>query len=314
MQTRPRLGCHRSAGPDASQIAERTTVRMTSQLGFSLFALILSVSLPMCTLAATSGSVAGVIRDEAGTPVAGVSIALGDRATTTDRNGSFVFTDVVPKKYVLSVGPTPDSGLAGDFFTLGNLAGATRIDVQGAAVTRVSRTLSRAGQIQTDLSPPQESAADRPSLSRGDGAVFLVDPKHTNGGGFLFWGLEPRGDYVLEYEPMGYRRQVVRGVSVAVGQVVHVALVNDPNDATGITGTLTTVDGRPLADALVFAVLDSDPETRGTTKTNATGHFTVVGLPAGTYTVEAVGSGPTPAAKTTVTAGRRTPVALVWPQ
>jgi hypothetical protein len=142
---------------------------------------IASFAFPACTPAA-NGSIQGTVKAAGGTPLAGATIALGARSTTTDANGFYLFTDLPAGSY-----PSIAASLAG--YTPQSV---TPIAVTAGATAVQDFTLdaapSSACLVDTTQSDFQLGVAANCDLAGNPGNVILlnaprIDQQQTNSAG-----------------------------------------------------------------------------------------------------------------------------------
>lgn len=76
---------------------------MKGLVKMAVVVLVLVVVLATATGCASSGEVTGIVKDQSGQALPGVTVYLNDLTTTTDSNGKFVFNNVKEGNYVLKV-------------------------------------------------------------------------------------------------------------------------------------------------------------------------------------------------------------------
>lgn len=251
---------------------------------------------------APSGTVGGVILDDAGRPVAGGTVVLGDYRVKTDKNGRFTITGVSPGEHEVIAGPPVGSDLAGPVF-YGTAAWAHRdkVVVVAGRVTRFEKRLPRGGRIELTIRRHGVAMTEEeirrlwPEMMRIDltypGAGYASLELETRSGRILFWGLPVRSDYQIEFELRGFMNVILPGIAVTPGQTTAAVLDFDPDESTGVAGTVTDKDSHPKGDVRVWATRDGATESRGWAVSDTSGTFRILGMMPGSYRVGIWGSG-----------------------
>ena len=225
--------------------------------------------------AAVSGTVTA-----GGEPVAGVTVTLGDRRTTTGADGTYTFGGVLPGDVTVTV-EVPDRYTVDGPATRDVTVGAddvTGVDFALAALGAVG------GTVTDDAGDPVPGATV--TVEGADGPVTLT----TDDAGGYFLGDLPPGDYTIVLTvPDGYTAEKTeRSVSITpAGETLlaeDFAVVADPvvPPAHPVGGTVADTGGAPVPGAEVV-VTDADGAEVATATTDDDGAWTAA-LPDGAYT------------------------------
>jgi carboxypeptidase family protein len=282
-----------------------------------LTGLCLSASLPAMAQSSLGGIV-GLVVDDIGAPVSDVKVLLGRgeegltvAETVTDSRGSFTFGDLRPGLFSLAYLPPGASDLVGDYFLPRPLVTPPTQRLLAGEVIRVVRTLERGGRIDTilDADPSIRQCPCDVEISRPGGLLTPGPEVHDRT--LVFHGVPPAADYVVKFKTEGYATQRLAPVAVLRAQSTRLSFRYEPNDPTGLVGTLRMAGGSPLASYSVRAKREgeSGPEDASEARTDATGHFAIVGLAPGVYVLDVDG---VPLARVGVVLGARSSADLVW--
>ncbi|MCM2335029.1 MAG: carboxypeptidase-like regulatory domain-containing protein, partial [Anaeromyxobacteraceae bacterium] len=241
--------------------------------------------------------VGGTVETGAGAPFAGLQIYLRQNGQliddfTTDANGAFVFTALVPGTYTVEA---QASGFAPLSMPL-VLAPGADIDVGslslaplGGVDTGFLRGSALLGKVAALPGAPPEPD---PAADNGGILVEAVGTPYaavTTSSGDYSLALPP-GRHSLRISKPSYVAQTLDDQVVTLGvasQVVVVVLATNPAKVTGqVVAELPTGGTGPLADALV--TLDG---TSATGLTNAAGQFTLDALAPGSYLLRVLKAG-----------------------
>lgn len=246
-------------------------------------------------------SVAGVVTDVAGRPLAGATVSaieLGQTSprgsATTQADGSFTLAYLVPSTYRLRTSApghvteylddVPDIGSA-QHVILASGENRTGIAVALAWASGISGTVT--GVTGTPIAGVTVTAGDGPvvrtATTGADGAYSLDLPAGTFTVGFSLRASDRA--YLDAWYDGAATAAAATPVAVAVGaRVTGVDAVLAVDDAT-VSGTVTDAEGGPLAHVYVVAY-DPDQGVSASATTGADGTYTIVGLVAGSYRVQ----------------------------
>lgn len=227
--------------------------------------------------------VAGSVVTDAGVPVGDASVTaqsaadagFGMRSTRTDASGNFEFEGLTPGRYTFRASKTgfADGRIADFDITLG---APPRIVMSSGGVIY--------GQV-TGLSPDELQRATVNAQSPNGGASAPVDAS---------------GSYRIEGAPIGTVRvsantgggvtggksSPVQSVQLDSGSQV---LVNITFKSDTVVSGSVTRNGQPVQGAMVsFVPRDATSQTRASTSTDSSGHYSVNGLDDATYNVVVV--------------------------
>ena len=233
----------------------------------------------------TTGSIHGTVTDDTGASVANAAVALSgngesERSTQSDADGAYAFEDVSPGTYTLAIVPpagfvigaaatrfvTVASGVEASppAFVLARAPGSIRgtvTDDTGATVASATVTLS--GNAQPA----------RTAVSAADGVYTFADV--------------PPGTYTLAIAPpSGFTLGQDGTTSLVVASGVQAnasAFVLERVLYGSVTGTVTDTSGAGLAGVPIGLIGIGQPLR--TTQTGASGVFTFMDVPAGSYTL-----------------------------
>lgn len=190
-------------------------------------------------------SLAGIVTDRGGSPVAGASLTIGNRRTVTDEEGAFELEKLEPGEQVLKVAAKRHGKPESPFIYLG----------PGEAKEDVSIVLSRGSRIIGSVHPARRTGNEVRVLLRKPYSLADGSTKVDADGNFEFSGLEAgthfvrlwsgdRGDWVEEFDQE-------TEVEVPVESDVEVA-VGDPDTYSTIVYGRVTRGGKPAAGMLMY--------------------------------------------------------------
>ncbi|MFC7370130.1 carboxypeptidase regulatory-like domain-containing protein [Fictibacillus iocasae] len=231
------------------------------------------------------GSITGIIRDAAGTPVAGATVRV------LDSTGAFVAT-VLSDSSGLYLVP----GLSAGSYQVNVNAEGFQTVVEGAQVvsntaTTLNITLSTVppGAVQGIVTSsvtglPIAGASVQIRLLSPSGPIFattLTDPE----GEFFVHGLQPNTQYsaIVNGTNFGIQSQTFTAVS---GETISLAFSLTPNPAT-VTGQVVGSDGTPLVNSVVRLVDSVTGAVLVETQTDRLGVYTIPDFDPGTYNLVA---------------------------
>lgn len=257
------------------------------------------------------GSISGVVTDEAGTPASGVQVVAYKynaawgfwswvSSTYAGPDGAYALADLADGEYRVDFDTSASSSnLVGEWWQdASDLLSATTLTVaDGAAVTGVSPSLSVGGVITGLVT--DEQGAPIPGVSvRAYGVAGDSTYTSTDAAGiYRLMGLGA-GAYHVEFSPLDMSgpvagewwndaasRSEAAPVSVVVG--VETSGIDAVLGAAGaIAGLVTDEAGAPVANvfaALYRATADGVGEWVTSRMTDASGAYSLPGLPAGEY-------------------------------
>jgi hypothetical protein len=259
------------------------------------------------------GAISGTVTDAAGTPVAGVDVALdgaGENALT-DASGRYTLTNVEPGSYPLYFQPSEDSDLLHQNYggTPVPRADFDSIPYQSTGYTPVQVTAgTTTGGIDTQLTTGgviTGTVTDNAGQPLAGITVNLATPASgpafewlyeagsvtTDAAGHYRINRLAAGTYRVSFVGNGYDGQLYGGgqsyaaatpIEVAAGATV--AGIDAEMRVTGaISGYVADLQGSPLA-ALVTAY-GLDGATAGMSLTDSAGNYTIANLSPGPYLV-----------------------------
>ena len=248
-----------------------------------------------------------VIGDTAGgtVPLAGVYVAAGessDLRTFTDATGNYTIWGVAAGSYPIAFYAAPSTLYADEFWNdKPDLASADLVTVAaGVPLTGLATTLALGGSIAGNVKGLANANLESVPVQAFTLAGDFVDAASTDASGnYVITGL-PAGSYKVEFAPFGvsYAPEwwndkasfaLADAIAVAAG-----AAVTGRDAVLAIGGTITgnvkdaasaNIGGVPVSAIGSTGAYFSAPST-----TDASGNFTIIGLPAGSYTLYFGGS------------------------
>ncbi len=219
----------------------------------------------------TVGGVTGQVVDATNLPVGSATVSINGQSFTTAADGLFRFSNIPVGTYQLL---SSAAGFSMQALTVTIVAGAdTAIDVpMGVALGQVTGSVS-------DLGSPVAGAIVQASVS---GAVNGSATTDSNGA-YTLW--LPAGTYSLNAGTLAASGTPVPGVVVSAAGTVYQNLSLSRSGT--VTGMVTDGNGVPVASAQVSF---TGPQSAGAI-TDASGHFTSIGLVAGNYSATASANG-----------------------
>jgi hypothetical protein len=235
--------------------------------------------------AAIHASISGKLETkDLSVPFAGASVYAEGAATQQVyqtyalNDGSFIFPNVVPDTYTLSVdGALVDSG--------GSAAVASNTPVTGVAVA-ISAGAEISGQVLSQTGNQPIAGAKIEAANEADGQTFLGTSDAN--GNYDFRGL-PAGVYDLVVDAAVYARKVVTGVDVTSANALETVTLSAESS---LTGSIRLADGGPGESGLqILAVPASNIASSNGgmnqvySASSDLNTFTLGGLPGDSYDV-----------------------------
>lgn len=224
---------------------------------------------------ALSASLAGVVYDGQGNPIANATVALMQSgelidSLSTDSNGHYSFYIVQPGTYTLQA-----SSLAASFLPVDD------IQVSGtSAITQDIR--SGSGSLQIDVADPGQSLAGDSVALYLEGTVAPIPCGFAtlDASGMATFGDLSDGTYVARVAGADDHGQaaaahLVGGVNVEIG----VSLVQQLT----LSGVVDDSSDNPLSGAIVRLVNTLDASDQYSVGTSANGQYSIANIPTGTY-------------------------------
>jgi hypothetical protein len=221
---------------------------------------------------ASAGGITGQVTDSAALPIENAVVSAGGQSVTTSTSGLFRFSNLTAGSYTVSA---TAAGFPARTLTTTAVAGAdvTLTIAMGGTFGTLSGTVTGSGG-------PLAGAAVE-ALSGGS-----IKATASTGADGQYSLSVPPGTYDVRASRMSRITSTVSGQAVAANSTttVNLALAR----MGSITGLVRDLNNNLLANAQVTA---AGAGFSGGGLTDANGNYTTIGLPAGTYTVTASGSG-----------------------
>ncbi|NIP66963.1 hypothetical protein GWN63_03895, partial [Candidatus Bathyarchaeota archaeon] len=218
-----------------------------------------------------AGSSSGGVYSEDGVPVAGAMVTAsgpeGSGFATTDSTGQYSISE----------------GLESGTYTVSVIAlNYLRAEEEGVAVTVGEETQN----VDFHLQLSGRISGKVTDATSGTGIENIMVMAVSSDGEYSWWATtDSNGDYsiatnlatstynVTAFNPEGYVTERISGVEVTAGEeTTGVNLALEPSGI--ISGTVTTTDGDPLANATVTAV-SGDGQYYGFTTTDVSGNYSI---------------------------------------
>ena len=201
----------------------------------------------------------------------------------TDANGSFDIAGLPPDTYALEIDATGLARSVVENLTVTATTGPTpqAISMAPEGVIAGTLTLPSGGPTGGTLTVAADLEGST-DLSQQYTAQF------PGGTSFSLGGL-PAGTYDLTIALDGYLPQTVKGIAVTSGNTADPGPIDMVAAAT-VSGTFTSNDAAAPAAGTLMGAFDATGALVDATTADASGNFTITNLPAGTYTIEPVGS------------------------
>jgi len=105
-------------------------------------------------------------------------------------------------------------------------------------------------------------------------------------GSYRITHLIPAGNYRLSTDISGYGRKIIAGIRVEAGKETSgVDIIINTDDPTGVEGTVTTSDGKPVEGQMVWVFIKNDFKG-GRNFTDKDGKYSISALEPGIYTMK----------------------------
>ena len=257
----------------------------------------------------TNGSISGTVLDENNNPIEDVWVYAYDYTTDswagdaqTGSDGSYTIPGLDTGTYRVEV-DTYGTKYISEYYDNKAYSDATGVSVtQGQETSGINFVLELGGTITgTVTRASDDSIVD-------DGYVDVYDATTGNyvtdawiewdgsytvsglaAGTYILW-VYPYDDLVSEYYDGVQEWDSATAVSVAKGETKS-GIDFSLETSGSISGQVVDKDGNPIADIWVYAYGYSDDDWGGDAQTDSSGNYTITGLGAGAYRVEADASG-----------------------
>ncbi|HEX5479998.1 MAG TPA: carboxypeptidase regulatory-like domain-containing protein [Dehalococcoidia bacterium] len=250
------------------------------------------------------GSISGTVRDTLGDPIAGAQVNVSkdtcclNDTTTSGVDGTYTMTDLVPGTYSVYADA---EGFTGAYFGGGSSAvPQAYVDVaSGADVTGIDFALTPTGSIAgrvTDsdgnpitgayVSATSTGCCGFKQATSGADGTYVIDD--VDAGTYLVQ--VSAGGYATEFYDNTFDYNAATPVGVQSGATTSGIDFGLADGAT-ISGVVRAPDGTPLAGASVYAQTVVCCGFGDGATTDSDGHYTLVDLAPGSYTVSAYASG-----------------------
>ncbi|MDI6917379.1 MAG: carboxypeptidase regulatory-like domain-containing protein [Thermoplasmatales archaeon] len=233
-------------------------------------------------------SVSGTVKDENGDPISGATVTADGHSDTTDANGNYTISNLSPDTYTVTASK---SGYTSSYQIVNLTTFSANIDFTLNA-TPTTGTITGHVYVSGTTTGIQNA-----NVSINANCYTLTDAN----GAYTLSGVA-QGTHTVTASAAGYASSSAE-VSVTAGQTSFHNFTLTLLSETGNISGRVTADGTGLNNATVTV------EGAGlTAQTNITGHYTVTGVPPGTYNVTASKSGYVSSTQTNVavTAGNTT--------
>ena len=241
-----------------------------------------SVTMPSVKLSARPGSITGLVVDDAGLPLGGVTVTANAgadavstaTATTGDTVGQFVLGELrTPATYLVQ------------FVAEGFGTQTTTITVGPGQSYLMERTIvmSRGtGVVRGEVTDGAGAALGGVTVTASNGAVVGQTLTVDSGGLYSLGGLAAPGTYVLTFSKDGYESEVV---SVSITRATGAAVVNVSLDRalSALTGTVVNASGTAVPGVQVVA--SAGTSSLATLSTDPGGTFRIEAMTRGWWTV-----------------------------
>ncbi|HZQ51577.1 MAG TPA: carboxypeptidase regulatory-like domain-containing protein [Bryobacteraceae bacterium] len=170
------------------------------------------------------GSISGTVKDSSGTPIPGVTISYSDGSTTTDSNGNYSFSNVLPGTYTVTAS-------ANGFQT----SSAQNVSVAAGGAATVNFTFTAAGSIAGTVVNSSGTAIPGATVSySGSSTTTLADGTYTLSN-------VPVGTYGVTASASGFQSATQMGVTVKNGATttVNFTLPNAGAQSYSISGNIS---------------------------------------------------------------------------
>jgi len=229
-----------------------------------------------------------VIAEDTGKGIADVPVIIHfgetQHGVETDKNGFYIFEDLGPGTYFIGVIFIP-IGEGKNYYT--SVPEGIKVEVQpGKNVVNVNIVLKVGGKISgqvfyNDGITPVEHAAI--SIRNPDLKIFIGSGYTDENGRFFIQGIAPTNNAEVKVKVSGYYKTQKQNITITKGQTTENINFILPSTETGVSGTvIDDATNMPIENA-VIVLEDSSGETVGKARTDASGKYSIVGVPPGTY-------------------------------
>jgi hypothetical protein len=248
-------------------------------------------------------TITGTVTAPGGTPLAGVQVDIKDEAgsfvaaTASSEEGTYSVSGLPAGSYKVQFEPG-EGNYVGQYYD--NAASAEAAEpitlAVGAIKENVDAQLKPGGSIAGTVTaaPGGEPVAGVQAYVTNAEGTTVASAVSDAEGGYTVPAL-PAGSYTVRFEPdegnyIGQYYNDAAGAEAATKVVVVAgAITEDVNAAlsagASIAGTVTSPGDEPASGVQVY-VTSSDGTTAASATTNEDGTYSIVGLPAGSYTVQ----------------------------
>jgi protocatechuate 3,4-dioxygenase beta subunit/5-hydroxyisourate hydrolase-like protein (transthyretin family) len=219
------------------------------------------------------GSIAGVIRDEAGEPVPGVTVETTGSYCVSDLEGAYRLERLATGTYDLSLSPPAHS-------TFGSQR-ITGVSVTAGETTTRDFVLRRAGEVKGRVTTTQGEPVSGATVM-----VAGIQDALTDSDGNYHMGGVPAGSHSVTVTPheganlLPARRD---GVAVIAGQAAVADFTLDPTSM--LSGTITDALGAGVEGAQIRVIPSERGDTGKLVTADSAGRYLVLNLAPGRYDV-----------------------------
>jgi large repetitive protein len=225
------------------------------------------------------GNVKGIVLNQSNSPVSGATISVIDGSgntlatTTSASDGSYSLSGVPAGIITLQA-------------SVQHFVSDTETeDVSSTSTSTVNFNINlNYGIVQGTITDGNNNNVGGAAVSLIDGSGHVVTTVYSNANGAYSIGNVTPGQYTVKVSANGYQT-VTQNETVGDGQTVQadIALQSNSNSSPSITGTVTDgITGKFVAGATV-TIKNSQGSVVGTAMTGDGGSYTIIGLPAGSY-------------------------------
>src|SRR5579864_1070651 len=247
-----------------------------------------TVNFTLAAVAATGALNGTVVDISNNVPISGATVSFSGGTTTTNTNGVYQFTNVVPGTYSVTASHS------------GFFSSTQSATVSSGATTTLNFKLATGGKLAGTVTDSSGAAVAGATVSISGGSVPTSVTLTTSSTGAYATNFIPVGTYTITVSATGFTTQS-KNATVNTGQTTTVNFTLSAGGGTGtLSGTVVNISNNTAISGATVSF------SGGSTTTNSSGFYQFTNVAAGTYSVTASHSGYFSSTHTTTVSGGAT--------